>query len=80
MSVFGTTRGTICADYFGDELGLPLPPIVKTTKTAAGVALNKSENGVEDFAKRPAGESRPRVFAFAVGLDGLDCFETLVLN
>ncbi|KAK7857923.1 hypothetical protein CFP56_015306 [Quercus suber] len=94
MSVFGSSHKAICADYFGDEFGLPLPLITKMENKAVPKAIeaadsaaiealsdNKSgtNNSIKQLAKEPQGPQRVTL-AFAPALDGLDCFETLVFR
>ncbi|KAK2664400.1 hypothetical protein Ddye_002974 [Dipteronia dyeriana] len=47
MSIFGSTSttSTICADYFGDEFGMPLPPLTINNNAATSnqaLAIPKS--------------------------------------
>ncbi|KAJ0049621.1 hypothetical protein Pint_14797 [Pistacia integerrima] len=91
MSVFGSSISAICSDYFGDEFGLPLPRIKRTTinddkPEAAGFSnstklqepMNKTSSNTSP--KSLQGTPPHVALAFAPNLDGLGFYETLVLR
>lgn len=93
MSVFGGFLGDICADYFYDEFGLPLPnykAISTKPKDAenseAKRGINETKNkyknvGSSSSSSKPialAEEPQSDALSFAPSFDGLFCFETLV--
>ncbi|KAK3228176.1 hypothetical protein Dsin_008038 [Dipteronia sinensis] len=84
MSVFGSsTTSAICADYFGDEFGLPLPPpqITKNNKTVVSKSTTTLlQNPVDNQSNSSNTKPRRVALAFAPNFDGLDFFETLVLR
>ncbi|KAF5734945.1 hypothetical protein HS088_TW15G00443 [Tripterygium wilfordii] len=85
MSIFGSLRQAICADYFGDELGFALPPLFKmvsrnseyTTKENNNSSNSNSSMVITAEKKTKHGDG---VVAIAPIFDGLHCFETLVLH
>ncbi|GFS44523.1 hypothetical protein Acr_00g0090870 [Actinidia rufa] len=89
MAAFGSSIATVCADYFGDELGLPLPPVnAKKTNTKNGVAAKlveapNSSTVSNDLLKKKNEKSHRynnAALAFAPAIDGLHPFETLLFN
>ncbi|KAK2664399.1 hypothetical protein Ddye_002973 [Dipteronia dyeriana] len=87
MSVFGSsTTSAICADYFGDEFGLPLPPppppITKNNRTVVSKSTTTllQNNRADNQSNSSNTDTKPRrvALAFAPNFDGLDFFETLV--
>ncbi|KAA8526364.1 hypothetical protein F0562_008433 [Nyssa sinensis] len=77
------SRGTICADYFGDELGFPLPPL----KMLGNEKMEKTEKKVAHTSTKPASAPAPAAVmelkqqispAFALAFDGFHPFETRV--
>lgn len=93
MSAFGSTVGVICADYFGDELGIPLPSIgaINKSKTEAK-AVNAGDSttnygrlqSIKGSGKRSVWEfvREPQKAAPALvpAFDGLHPYETLAFN
>lgn len=79
-SVFETFDGAICADFFGDDFGIPLPPTIKTEKEkAAAKAAHNAEKSTSDPPKPLLGGTKfvSKTPSFLPALDGLHCFETL---
>ncbi|GMP34777.1 hypothetical protein CsSME_00007508 [Camellia sinensis var. sinensis] len=82
MSAFvSSVGGTICADYFGDEFGLPRPQV-----DAKKMNDKKKENGhggTESASVAPA-ETAVRIGKKELGVtlafDGFQPFETLVYH
>ncbi|TXG50770.1 hypothetical protein EZV62_023294 [Acer yangbiense] len=86
MSVFGSsTTSAICADYFGDEFGLPLPPppppIIKNNITVVSKSTTTFLQNPADNQSNSANTKPRRVaLAFAPNFDGSDFFKTLLLH
>ena len=83
MAAFGSSLATVCADYFGDELGLPLPPFnAKKTNTKPMEATNSSTVSNDQLKKKNERSNRynAAALAFAPGIDGLQPFETLLFH
>ncbi|KAF3434171.1 hypothetical protein FNV43_RR25274 [Rhamnella rubrinervis] len=89
MSVFSDKfgGGAICGDYFGDELGVPLPPpnsLIGNKVKVATKAMDQSkpptiQPQVQLTNKSSLGskqQAAPALLAFSPALDGLHCFET----
>ena len=79
-SVFEAFGGAICADFFGDDFGIPLPPTIKTeNEKAAAKAANNAEKSTSDPPKPLLGGTKfvSKTPLFLPALDGLHCFETL---
>lgn len=84
MSVFGSLISSICSDYFGDEFGVPLPPIKRTMihdykAKAAASKEPMSKNGGNTSPKSLLGKPPLVALAFAPKFDGLGFYETLVI-
>ncbi|KAF7137414.1 hypothetical protein RHSIM_Rhsim07G0049100 [Rhododendron simsii] len=84
-AAFGSSPGTICADFFGDELGLPLPRLPPNKMNAKNVDLVKNKN--EDGSKKSTAtagvmtESRKQVaLAFTPCFDGVQPFDMLLFH
>ncbi|KAI8017932.1 hypothetical protein LOK49_LG04G02559 [Camellia lanceoleosa] len=82
MSAFvSSVGGAICADYFGDEFGLPLPrprPQVDAKKMN-----DKKENGhggTESGSVAPAVRIEKKELGVTLAFDGLHPFETLIYH
>ncbi|XVF01717.1 hypothetical protein REPUB_Repub04eG0112800 [Reevesia pubescens] len=94
MSIFGSLSSMISPDYFGDELGLPLPQcsMVKnkatiTQPTALGnsgvtqVVLKEMKNGFINCMRiAESRESSREAPGLAPFFDGLFCFEAFVFS
>lgn len=80
MSAFGTSSSAICGDYFGDEFGVPLPfPASKTSSNNVTEEVSNKKDGRNNSPIASANKEPHVAPAFAPFLDGLHCFETLVL-
>ncbi|KAG5538962.1 hypothetical protein RHGRI_019494 [Rhododendron griersonianum] len=84
-AAFGSSPGTICADYFGDELGLPLPllPPNKMNAKNADLVKNKNENSSRKSTTTAGvmAESRKQVaLAFTPCFDGVQPFDMLLFH
>ncbi|KAI8545683.1 hypothetical protein RHMOL_Rhmol07G0058200 [Rhododendron molle] len=84
-AAFGSSPGTICADYFGDELGLPLLLLPPNKMNAKNVDLvkNKNENGSKKSTATAGvmAESRKQVaLAFTPCFDGVQPFDMLLFH
>lgn len=81
MSVF--EGAAICADYFGDEFGVPLPLPLPLPKEVATKAMDHQSNPATTQPRATKKNSlerkqhvAPALLAFSPALDGLHCFET----
>ncbi|KAL7176801.1 hypothetical protein ACSBR2_030197 [Camellia fascicularis] len=83
MAAFGPSVETICADYFGDEFGVPLPLVPAKKMNNKGAAKAKPEqvqhSTVTDTKKNEDGR-RKQVLRFTPAFDGFQPFETLVFE
>lgn len=91
MSLFHPSVEVICADYFGDELVLPLPKVNNKTDSnnssgkniAAPVAGKTAANAVQNKATEHHHQPtyhKKSFLGFSPAFDGLHCFETLHWN
>ncbi|KAF8379913.1 hypothetical protein HHK36_027378 [Tetracentron sinense] len=82
MSIFSFSDSAICADYFGDELGLPLPSLntANSNKTKAdptGDSLTAEEKKTLGNSSTPG---QVRKLQQSAVIDGLHFSETLIYN
>ncbi|MBA0562046.1 hypothetical protein Golob_007125, partial [Gossypium lobatum] len=85
MSIWGSFNNAIFPDYFGDELGLPLPPPQSSIMKHGATATQPSELGNTGVTKAALEDTnngftreKKGALAYAPIFDGLCCFETLV--
>lgn len=88
MPLFHSSASVICADYFGDELPLPLPAVKilgnKKKKmnskdtTAAAKILNVGAATDNAVGQSKKGSSKYKAPGFTLAFDGLHPFEMFV--
>ncbi|KAL5714398.1 hypothetical protein ACHQM5_016365 [Ranunculus cassubicifolius] len=85
MSLF-STFDAVCAEYLCKNMGFAFPSSsscvvqkeIAVSKSSSEVSKNSQPSSMQ--VKEPKQQQKQRSKRFAVELDGLNCFETIVFN